>query len=631
MFRHRKFCVNRTSSNRWKNFGLNCAGFIPPTDFFQVRSEDDFWNFTQKSLLPSLRASKWYNGDPPLFQRGFTGDRIGRLMGYAVIRQIRVEADSCDVHGMFQAVSNSCIATYSSNKEDRKSYGPKWQPLNVSRAVALDTHPAFVYKDADTLNGYIYIGKITSYAGGGYVHELRGSLPRLQAEVETLRKNHWIDKQTRAVFYEFTIYVPNTNLFGVATMLLESPGTGGFWPSFRFEPANLLSFMASNSKAFEIACQALWVCMLIFYMVKEARKVHKEKKAYFTFFWNWVEVFIIGASFGSIAAYAFMIIATNQLTAEFAKYKGNRYIKFQFVAYWHENLSYATSFIVFAATIKFIRLLRFNKRMGMLGAVLSYSAKDLRQFFIIFFLIFFAFVQTFYLLFMRTLYRYHSFVHSMEASMQIALGKFEFLELYQAEPIIGPIVFVGFVIFIIFVILNMFLAILNEAFAEVKSDMELQSNEFEMVDFVMRRFMLWTGIHQTRMGRRIFKEELVEQEYKETDPREAAMAVAEFPQKVDQLANYITAIYAREAAGDVSSQELRKSLSSSSGMGIKTRPTSSGSTKSHTLLPPDAGDREFRGFGGVSVRMNSRPTSASSHHSLAPVDDDIVRDDTTTL
>ena len=37
-------------------------------------------------------------------------------------------------------------------------------------------------------------------------------------------------------------------------------------------------------------------------------------------------------------------------------------MKFQYVNYWNETLLYLLGWLVFIATIKFVRLLRFNKR-----------------------------------------------------------------------------------------------------------------------------------------------------------------------------------------------------------------------------------------------------------------------------
>jgi len=55
--------------------------------------------------------------------------------------------------------------------------------------------------------------------------------------------------------------------------------------------------------------------------------------------------------------------------------------------------------------------------------------------------------------------------------------------LQQANWIIGPAYFVVYIFFIFFILLNMFLAIINDAYSEVKAEMSRQKHEFEMIDF----------------------------------------------------------------------------------------------------------------------------------------------------
>jgi len=43
-------------------------------------------------------------------------------------------------------------------------------------------------------------------------------------------------------------------------------------------------------------------------------------------------------------------------------------------------------------------------------------------------------------------------------------------------------------------LLTMFVTIINEAFAAVCDDTSKQSNEYEMVDFMIARFKRWTGL-----------------------------------------------------------------------------------------------------------------------------------------
>ena len=71
--------------------------------------------------------------------------------------------------------------------------------------------------------------------------------------------------------------------------------------------------------------------------------------------------------------------------------------------------------------------------------------------------------------------------------MDTILGKFTLKEMFSANRVIGPIFFYTYTVTMVFVLINMFLSIINDAFAEVRSDVEKQSNEYEIVDFMVHR------------------------------------------------------------------------------------------------------------------------------------------------
>ena len=57
----------------------------------QIKSTDNFWNWTINTMIPNLRASQWYNSKQPFGLRGFIDDKASRMMGYATMRQVRIK------------------------------------------------------------------------------------------------------------------------------------------------------------------------------------------------------------------------------------------------------------------------------------------------------------------------------------------------------------------------------------------------------------------------------------------------------------------------------------------------------------------------------------------------------------
>lgn len=71
---------------------------------------------------------------------------------------------------------------------------------------------------------------------------------------------------------------------------------------------------------------------------------------------------------------------------------------------------------------------------------------------------------------------------------RLILGDFNFNEMNDARPVTGPVFFVLYVFFIFFVLINMFLAIINDTYAEVKEDIEEQETEFALGDYFMKSY-----------------------------------------------------------------------------------------------------------------------------------------------
>jgi polycystin 1L2 len=246
------------------------------------------------------------------------------------------------------------------------------------------------------------MGMMSLYSGGGYVYELRKDVSQMQQQLQQLQNEEWVDKYTRAVFIEFTVYNPQINLFGVSTLLAEFRPSGGVFTSYRFEPTMLLPYV-TDVFLFQIACEIIYFSFCFYFLVKLIRALVKEKWSYFKQFWNLIELGICAVSVGAIVVYFSKLIMVNGLTSYFKETHGNSYMKFQYIGYWSEMYSYMIGWLVFLATMKFLKLLRFNKRISLLASTLKNASKDLLHFGIVFNIVYLAFIQLFYLTFVANI------------------------------------------------------------------------------------------------------------------------------------------------------------------------------------------------------------------------------------
>ena len=156
------------------------------------------------------------------------------------------------------------------------------------------------------------------------------------------------------------------------------------------------------------------------------------------------------------------------------------------------------------------------------------------------FQIFISFSSTFFLLFGAAVADFTNLVSSVEASFAMVLGKFDFEAMYKANPILGPPMFLTFTISMTCVFINIFLTIIIKSFQavrklssslflsmsrssqasahcescwivlfssaetglilQVKTDLMKQGNEYEVVEFLVNRVKLMTGIGKPKLN-----------------------------------------------------------------------------------------------------------------------------------
>lgn len=74
---------------------------------------------------------------------------------------------------------------------------------------------SWIYTSEKDLNGSSHWGMIATYSGAGYYLDLSRTREETAAQVANLKKNVWLDRGTRAIFIDFSVYNANVNLFCV--------------------------------------------------------------------------------------------------------------------------------------------------------------------------------------------------------------------------------------------------------------------------------------------------------------------------------------------------------------------------------------------------------------------------------
>ena len=312
---------------------------------------------------------------------------------------------------------------------------------------------------------------------------MKGDSLSIANQTHTLRQLEWIDKQTAAIFVEFTLFNPNINLFQSCLILFEILNTGSFDNSAQFKPIDLSDLNNSGILSFKILINIIYLIFIGVFMFREVREIQKRKKKYFYDFYNYIDLIIIAFSWAAFAMYLYMLYASYDIFSQIRE-KLDKFINLQYVTSCNELFNAFLGICAAFATQRFIKLLRFNKRIIVFLMAFKKSLKELVSFGILFILLWMSFVQTIYLILNNEALEFSSLQKTMYTCFQIILGKFNAGLIYEAESVFAPFIFVSYNICVVFVMINIFVSILIESFNLVREDQQLDEEDPELFDYL---------------------------------------------------------------------------------------------------------------------------------------------------
>ncbi|CAF0709342.1 unnamed protein product [Brachionus calyciflorus] len=466
--------------------------------FEDIVTHDDLWNYIEKVFVPSMYAPVWYNDKKLNWREKLTSfDRYSIRVGAPRIRQLRIKENTCKVNSMMSSLIVHCRDDYNWIDDDTKDYDVGWKLINGTLTNSSSTTAEAGIKQRKTKwkckNAWCYqstlqtkstpiLGRFTTYKGGGYAVSLGRTLERTTKLLSDLKKEKWIDELTRAVFMEFSVYNPNVNLFSSGTLIVEYLSTGAAATYQAISVFSLYSYLGSFG-IIVLIFEIIFIIYIVYFIVIEILKLKKQKCQYFKQFWNLNEFVIISFSIVSMAMFIMRAGFTKMAIKAVFESEMGEFVNFNTIALWDETFNGLSAIVVFCATLKFMKLLRFNKHIGVLAATLKYACGDLLGFSCTFGIIFMAFTQFGVLIFGDKLSYYKDFMSSLATTFRFSLGQFNLGDLHSANFVLGSVYFVLFILLVIMGLMSMFITILDQAYHKVKEELESQENDMEIIDY----------------------------------------------------------------------------------------------------------------------------------------------------
>ena len=296
------------------------------------------------------------------------------------------------------------------------------------------------------------------------------------------------------MFLEFNLYNPNADLFMVGRIIFEFSSNGGVLPSHSFISTKLYHY-SSDFELVIILCELLFIGFNIAFAWIERKKYKVLGRGeYFRDFWTYIELLQLILAYTCIGLFFQRLISVNSIMDKFRSSSKSTYISFYPAISWDMILCYVMGFLIAVATLKSIKLLKFNRRAYMVGDTLSHSRGMLISFLVMATMFGMAFAHFAVMAFGIWMYGYRDLFSSLMTIFNFSLGVSDLPGLQDTNRVLGPAFFVTFVVVVQFCFLTVFVAILNFGISESKAKFLQRKNKFELMDYVRTKAKTFLNI-----------------------------------------------------------------------------------------------------------------------------------------
>ncbi|XP_055374524.1 polycystic kidney disease 2-like 2 protein, partial [Condylostylus longicornis] len=428
-------------------------------EFFynEILTVADFWTFMDTTFLDGI-----YGIETNHNSNNNDSKYVAILLGTPRLRQYRVRNNTCNIHNAFKKHFRTCYGRFNS----------------VNQEIETEYKGSKFFK----LNSYQIWGKLEFYPTQCYIENLKLTRYENEEIFKKLKNILWIDQGTRLIILEFNLYNANIDMFCLIKFYIEISPTGGVIPWHKIHIIKFLNNLNTIFNYILIISLIIFYSMTFYYLKIEIIEMVKMKLKYLLSIWNALDLIIL--IFG-ILSLIFNIWKFAYLKNYIEKINIKNtidFINFDIIDFWEFHYNNIMGICIFLIWIKIFKYISFNKTMIQFSYTLKSCAKDIFGFGIMFLIIFLAFVQLGLLLFGTKLEEFHNFSTTCVTMVRMILGDFNYPALEETNRFLGPIFFLSYIFLVFFILLNMFLAIINDSYSAIKSD--ITKSDIDLMKFL---------------------------------------------------------------------------------------------------------------------------------------------------
>ncbi|XP_036382972.1 polycystin-1 [Megalops cyprinoides] len=341
-------------------------------------------------------------------------------------------------------------------------------------------------------------GQCEGHSGGGDVVELGNNTELTRQLLSGLQSTHWINAATRAVYVEFTQYHRETALFVAVTIRLEWPQADSALTSISIQPFHMPP--SSSGPHLQLAMMVLLLLFALSFLVSELwagirQQGHCQYQGRLC-----LQLLVSLLSLATaVLRMSFLYVSASSLSQHGSQ--PQTFTNFHRAALLDQISSQLSALLLTVLVLKMVGVLRFVRRWVVFGRVLLQAWRELSGVVCLLVLLLLLFSHTGSLLFSGSVEGFRTVWEGSLTMVSALRGRGVIRRLCKRHPALGPVYCMALVGTGLWVLGRLCGAVLVRSYRLVQTEMYrpvMEPQDYEMVEFFIKRLKLWMGLSKTK-------------------------------------------------------------------------------------------------------------------------------------
>ncbi|XP_069510961.1 polycystin-1-like [Ambystoma mexicanum] len=459
--------------------------------FTSIQGTADLWRWIDSALLPHLY-----------------GDSRAILVGAPRIRQI------CSTPDLTVDLAAPAVRTLSMSRATggngilwNSAAGTSW--IGHLEGLCSNDTPSNSSEDPVRFWFFGHLGVYGSNEGSWW--EFDSNLLQTRKTLRELQSTNWISTRSRAVFVEFTQYHPDVDLYISVSLLTEFPPVGPAAHSTTILPFHLPQL--TSTLDLPLAMMALLFLFSVGFLVPELLASFSHEHGCHQTRWHfWLQLLLVLLSVG-VGTSHYVCIWLSGVRLEHYRKNRQLFTSFYEVALLAKLETCLSASLLLVTMLKMVRQLRFIRRWSVFGKTFSLALGELLSATSILLFLLLVYAQCGYLAFSHTNAEFRTFHAAFFTLLSVLHGRVSLRPLCQASPAFGGAFLLSYVVSILGIGSRLLCIVILRSYHIVHADMyrpTVEPQDYEMIEFCMKRFKLWLGLSKAKEFRHKVKFEGME-------------------------------------------------------------------------------------------------------------------------